>query len=120
LLVSQNVWVDDDGLHTASYQYRLATGPEKDDWLVRWEYFRREPRANYDYPLSHVHVRCAGPLVPGGTVALGRLHIATGRMALEHVIWHLIADWKVASKSADWKPILRQEIERFEQRRNVP
>jgi hypothetical protein len=56
LLVSQSLEVEGEKTHTASYAYRLSTSDSKDAWLVRWEHYRRRPRPDYGYPLSHVHV----------------------------------------------------------------
>ncbi len=119
LLVKQEITVDDDGEpHTISYGYRLATGNAKQDWLIRWEYFRQRPRSDYPYPLAHVHVN--GQLVSGAHAALPKLHIPTSRLPLELVLWHLIAEWGVTPKSEDWQTILEESMESFESKRSAP
>lgn len=120
LLVTHNLWVEDDEAHTASYAYRLMTSDSKDDWLLRWEYYRRPPRDGYEYPLAHCHARHGKVGIGAVQLDLNRLHIPTGRMALEHVIWHLIAEWGVASLTVDWLQILKRSIDQFESQRTSP
>jgi hypothetical protein len=101
-----------------SYTYRLASGQEKGDWLLRWEYFHQRPKPEYHYPLAHLHVN--SQLLPAVDVALARLHIPTSRVPLELVLWHAIAEWGVTPKSEDWQSILEESIEQFETKRNAP
>src|SRR5436305_4203432 len=35
--------------------YRLQAANARASWLIRWEYYREPPRADYPYPLAHVH-----------------------------------------------------------------
>jgi len=116
LLVSHEIDVVGGEPHTTSYGYRLATGKAKGDWLLRWEYFRRRPQPGYRYPLAHVHVN--GSLTSGGR-ALPKLHVPTGRVPLELVFWHLIAEWGVKPKDADWQRILEDSIDGFDTRRSA-
>jgi len=118
LLVKQEIDVDGDECHTTSYGYRLATGNAKQDWLIRWEYFRRLPKPDYRYPLAHVHVNAELASRPG--VTLPALHIPTSRVPLELVIWHVIAEWDVAPRSEDWQGILEESMDSFESKRSVP
>jgi hypothetical protein len=41
-------------------------------------------------------------------------------VALELVLWHLIAEWSVEPKTAHWRDVLGVSFEGFEQRRRVP
>jgi hypothetical protein len=80
LLVQQKMEVDDDGhcaTLTYSYRYQLAADP--DSWICRWEYFRKPPKPDYRYPLSHFHVNAA---VATGE-SLARWHFPTARVPLE-------------------------------------
>ncbi len=117
MLVKHEIDVVGGECHTTSYGYRLATGEAKGDWLLRWEYFRQRPQPAYPYPLAHLHVR--GDLASGGR-ALPKLHIPTGRVPLELVLWHAIAEWGVVPKSEDWQTILEESIDEFEAMRRAP
>ena len=107
----------DGECHTSFYAYRLATGEAKGDWLLRWEYSRRQPQPDYPYPLAHLHVN--GDLASGER-ALPKLHVPTARVPLESVLWHLIAEWGVKPKHADWQQVLEGSIEEFEAKRSAP
>lgn len=116
LLVKHEIDVAGGECHTTSYGYRLATGQAKDDWLLRWEYFRRPPQPDYPYPLAHLHVN--GNLTSGGR-ALPKLHVPTRRVPLELVLWHLVAEWDVKPKQDDWRGLLEESIDGFEHRRRA-
>jgi hypothetical protein len=120
LFVAQTVQViegeDQLRCQTESYTYRLQTSETRDSSLIRWEYFREPPRADYPYPLAHVHVDAR---LHGLDQPIDHLHIPTARVGLELVIWHLIAEWGVKPKTDDWMAILRESIERFHERRTV-
>lgn len=115
LFVRQVIEVIDDHCQTESYSYRLQSGQTRDSWLVRWEYYRKSPRVDYEYPLAHVHLNAA---FPDGTRA-EHLHIPTRRVALELVVWHLIAEWRVEVKTGDWKDVLSESISGFDERRTA-
>lgn len=122
LLLSQTVEVVEGRCHTVTYAYRLATGDAKNDWLVRWEYFRRPPRPDYPYPLAHAHVN-ATLLVTGAEDLLAKptphLHLPTARLPLELVLWHLIAEWGVHARTSDWRAVLQESLAGFEERRSA-
>lgn len=123
LLFSQTVEVAGDKCHTVTYAYRLAGGDAKEAWLVRWEYFRRAPRSDYVYPLAHLHLNA--DLRDAGTgerlaKPAPHLHLPTARVPIELVLWHLIAEWGVRAKSADWQQTLRGSLVGFEERRTAP
>lgn len=116
LYVRQIVEVVDGGhCQTESYSYRLQEDTSVESWLVRWEYYRFPPRADYRYPLAHVHVNASFR----DNSAVGRLHIPTRRMPLELVIWHLIAEWDVAHGTEDWRSVLGESIAGFDERRRA-
>jgi hypothetical protein len=119
LLAVQTLRVVEEHCETLTYQYRLSAGEEKDSWLMRWEYFRQAPTADYPYPLAHVHVNAE--LLPAGVDArLTKLHIPTRRVPIELVIWHAIAEWGAEPKRDDWRELLEGSLEEFERRRRVP
>jgi hypothetical protein len=112
--VLQIIDVADDGhCQTANYAYWLSD--DAGVWLLRWEYFRKPPRSDYRYPLAHLHVN--------GTWSHGdlpKLHIVTARVTIEHVLWHLIAEWCVSPKHDHWRETLGESIGGFEDRRTAP
>jgi hypothetical protein len=76
--------------------------------------FRQRPRPD-DYPLAHVHVNAA--LMNGH--GLRHLHFPTRRVLIELLLWHLIAEWNVTPLSDDWRVILSESIDGFEERQTV-
>jgi hypothetical protein len=114
--ISQAIDVDAAGhCGTVDYQYILASGPAKGDWLLRWEYFRSPPKEDYTYTRAHVHVNAQIDGVDGAP----RLHVPTARMPLELVLWHAIAEWGAVPKSTEWRAILEQSLDGFEERRTA-
>jgi hypothetical protein len=121
--VAHAVEVEGEKCHTVSYVYRLMTADTKGAWLVRWEYFRRPPKPDYEYPLAHVHVN--GALLDHDAESslskpLPHLHVPTARVPFELVLWHLLAEWGVAAKTDDWQALLRNSLSGFEERRTAP
>ena len=122
LLVAHTVEVDRRKCHTVSYTYRLMSGEAKDAWLLRWEYFRHPPRPDYAYPLAHVHANAtftdpaAAPLL---RKPAAHLHVPTARVALELVLWHLIAEWGIQPKTADWRRVLGDSLAGYHQRQTA-
>ncbi len=109
LFVQHVVVVEDDHCRTESYVYRLQTDASDSSWLMRWEYFREPPVADYPYPPAHVHVN--GTFPDGQPIA--REHIPTPRMPLELVIRYLISDRGVKPRTEDWLAILKESAARF-------
>lgn len=121
--MSHTVEVDGDKCHTVSYAYRLMTADTKDAWLIRWEYFRRPPKADYPYPLAHLHVNAAFTDRDVNRLLArpaAHLHIPTARVPFELVLWHLLAEWGVESKTEDWRKLLRDSLTGYEERRTAP
>lgn len=115
LFVRQTITVIDGHCQTESYGYRLQSGDATETWLVRWEYFRDKPKPDYPYPLAHLHVNGAF----ADEQPVGSLHIPTGRVPLESVIWHLIAEWNVAPRGNGWEQLLGESVRGFNQRRTA-
>jgi hypothetical protein len=123
LFIAHALEVIGDHVQTVSYAYRLQSDPNRKSWLLRWEYFREPPRPNYPYPLAHVHANATfvdPDLAAGPGKPPAHLHVPTARVALELVLWHLIAEWSVEPKTAHWRDVLGVSFEGFEQRRRVP
>jgi len=118
LLLVHTVEVMGEHCSTVSYSYRLSAGSAKESWLIRWEYFRDLPRPDYRYPLAHVHVN-AGFAESIEARELPRLHVPTARIALELVLWHLIAEWEVDARTDDWRALLAESMSGFEDRRQA-
>jgi len=112
-----------DHCQIVSYGYRYQSCEDRNSWLLRWEYFRDQPRPDYEYPLSHVHVNAdfvdAGIAAGHPDKALSHLHLPTARVSLELVLWHLITEWGLASKTIDWRELLSESLEGFELRRRA-
>lgn len=117
LFVGHVIVVEDGRCRTESYGYRLQTGELAASWLMRWEYLRKAPTPGYHYPLAHLHVNAS---LASTETALPKLHVPTGRVPLELVLWHLIAEWGVKPKQPDWQPILEESIDKFEAMRSAP
>ena len=120
LFVDHRIRVENDGhCRTLGYSYRLQRAVDRKSWIIRWEFLRQPPDPSYDYPLGHLHVNAelASNVAGAVTKTLPKLHVATGRVAIEHVLWHLLSEWGVESRSADWKAVLRESLAGFEERR---
>jgi len=109
LFVEHVVVVEDGKRRTESYSYRWQADASPGSWLIRWEYVRDPPRADYAYPRAHAHVNSF--LASGTPVA--RIHIAGPRMPLELVIRNLISDWGVKPRTGDWPAILHESAKGF-------
>jgi hypothetical protein len=123
LLIAHTVEVEGAKCHTVSYAYRLISTEAKDAWLLRWEYFRRPPRPDYPYPLAHAHAN-ASFADPAAEKLLRKpaahLHVPTARVALELVLWHLIAEWEILPKTSDWRQVLLDSLAGYHERHTAP
>ncbi len=101
------------GLWTAStreYAYRVSD--ERDDLLAEWHWHPMTQISDDDAPWPHLHaygVRDA--------LTLHKLHLPTGRVALEAVVRFLILDLDVVPRRDDWRAILDRHEEQFRQTR---
>jgi hypothetical protein len=125
LLIQQKIDVRDNHCETLTYYYRYQKTEEPESWLFRWEWFRRPPKPDYPYPLAHFHVNAV--FIDRQTTSvfaehedISGIHFPTARIAIEQVLWGLIAEWGVRSKSDDWREILTESLEGFEERRQSP
>jgi hypothetical protein len=110
LFVRLVVVVEDGRCRVESYAYRLQADASRSSWLVRWEYRRDPPLADYAYPRAHVHVN--GKFPDG--VPAGRVHVASRRVPLELVVRNLISDWGVKPRTDDWLTILQESAVDFD------
>jgi len=111
LFVQQVLVVEDGARKTESYSYRIQADASIESWRTCWDYCRDPPPAERAYARSHVHVN--GTFFNGEPAASH--HIPTGRMSLELVIWNLINDWGAKPRSEDWKAILEESAEDFDE-----
>lgn len=120
LFVRQGIEVVDGHCETASYIYRLQAGDDPNEWLVRWEYFRRPPRPDYPYVLQHLHVNAELSLSSARPPKeLRHLHMPTARVALESVLQHLIVEWGVRARK-NWKDVVEASRSGFYERASRP
>jgi hypothetical protein len=102
-----NLW-----LTTLSYTYQWQATEDDGSWFVRWEY-ERESRG--PYPRSHVHVNAA----PAGYAAtdkhFAKLHLPSGRVAIEHVVDFLVREHGVPTISKRWAEVLEEASRIFAQ-----
>jgi hypothetical protein len=124
LFVQHAIEIVGDHCQTVSYAYRYQSSDDRRSWLLRWEYFRERPRADYEYPLAHVHAHAKFVESSRATERLAKppwhLHIPTARVPLELVLWHVIAEWGVIAKTDDWRRLLTESLAGFERRRTAP
>lgn len=78
--------------------------------MIRWEYRRDPPRADYPYARGHVHVN--GTLFNGEPAA--HLHVPAPKMPLELIVRHLITEWDVKPRTKDWEAILEDSAAGFD------
>ena len=109
LFVRLVVVVEDGRCRTEFSTYRLQADASRGSWLIRWDYRRDPPLADYAYPRAHVHVNSF--FADGAPV--GRIHVATGRLPLELVVRNLITDWDVKPRTKDWEAILDESAKSF-------
>jgi hypothetical protein len=90
LLVQHKIEVVDEHCATLTYTYRYQRNEDPDSWICRWEYFRRPPKPDYRYSLSHVHVNADLARKAGPGEDVHGFHFPTARVPLELVLLHLI------------------------------
>jgi hypothetical protein len=114
LLIQQTIDVAGDHCETVSYHYRFQQAEASKSWLFRWEWFRKPPKPDYPYPLAHFHVNAR---LTADDRDVSGLHFPSARVAIEQVVWGLVAEWGVTTKTEDWREILTESLEGFEERR---
>lgn len=121
LLVQQKIAVVGDHCATLTYTYRYQRNADPNSWICRWEYFRRPPKPDYQYPLAHLHVNAGLAEKTGSGEYVGGMHFPTSRVTLEHVLLHLIEEWGVKPllQKRKSREIVLASIEGFEERRTA-
>lgn len=80
------------------------------------------PSARLRVPLAHCHVNgefSDAAVADDLDKMPSRLHIPTVRMPLEVVLWHVITEWGVRSKTEHWRELLVESLGGFEERRRA-
>jgi hypothetical protein len=97
---------------TLSYQYRLLDSQQNEILAYHWDRF---PRYGPRHP--HIHVTAASQIYPSSTVQrtlrLEGLHIPTGRVSLESIVWFLIRDLGIEDRVPRWIQRLRSSMAIF-------
>lgn len=103
----------------SAYQYQLDEEGRR--WVFRYDYLRIPPSP---YPGAHLQIR--GKLreraAPGGGTRMERLHLPTGRVALEAVIRLLVEEFGVptAQPATVWRPVLAESEREFQRIAHQP
>lgn len=95
----------------AAYSYRLLATDEKESLAYHWH-----PAGRSSTTWPHLHLGPAG----GGTGALLKAHLPTGRVALEEVLRLAVDHFGVTPSRRDWENVLAGTQESFEQWRTWP
>jgi hypothetical protein len=93
-----NLW-----LTTLAATYQWQALEDDGSWLVRWEY-EREPSGSY--PRSHVHVNATPASYEEGRKDFHKLHLPTGRIAIENIVSFLIREQELPPVSDRWDEVL--------------
>lgn len=93
---------------TRMYEYRLLDHAREELLVYHWQ-----PGPDFEGP-DHPHLHVSASLdvrvdaVTRREIDLDKLHLATGRVSLEAVVWMLIAEFRVAPQRHDWRETLKR------------
>ena len=90
-------------VRTDGYAYRVTLTDDPSSELISWHW---HPDSR---PGTHLHVIAAHAQYG----AIDKMHIPTGRVALEEVVLFLIEDLDVEPRREDWRDVLASSYERF-------
>jgi hypothetical protein len=96
---------------TEEYVYQVFD--ERDDLLAAWHWHPMTQLSEDDAPWPHLHAYGARD-----ALTLHKLHLPTGRVALEAVVRFLVSDLGVVPRRADWRATLDRHEEQFRQTRS--
>ena len=96
-------------LTTLKSTYGWQTTDADASWLVRWEYERDGAGL---YPASHIHVN-AEPDEYEGEKYFPKLHLPSGRVAIEDVLEFLVTEQGVIPVSDNWPEVLSESRQLF-------
>jgi hypothetical protein len=99
-------------LQTLAYSYRIGEGPNRQDWLIRWEYNSRETEQGF-HPRHHCHLQSKMPCFGDRQLLLAKIHVASGWVTIEEVIRFLIHELAVPPKADNWDEILQESEAKF-------
>ena len=94
-------------LTTLAYRYQWQSGADDGTWLVRWDYSRDPPVP------PHVNVHFGRGVNIGGKDS-HKLHLPTGRVAIEDVVRFLAGEAGVTCNSDGWPKILDEAAAIFQ------
>lgn len=89
---------------TDGYAYTVTLDEDLSQELLSWHW---HPSSRPD---PHLHVGRRHPEFP----PFGKVHVPTGRVALERVVFFLIEELRVVPLRADWRQVLEDTLRRFE------
>jgi hypothetical protein len=95
---------------TAQYAYRVSD--ERDDLLAEWHWHPMTQLSGDDAPWPHLHA-----YGDREALTLHKLHLPTGRVALEAVVRFLVNDLGAVPRRTDWRATLDRHEEQFRQAR---
>jgi hypothetical protein len=96
---------------TDEYAYRISD--ERDDVLAEWHWHPMTQLSDDDAPWPHLHAYGARD-----SLTLHKLHLPTGRVALEAVVRFLIGDLAVVPRRTDWRAVLDRAEAHFREQRS--
>jgi hypothetical protein len=98
---------------TSTVEYVYEVSDQAGDLLAAWHWHPGDRDADHDAPWPHLHAYGAR-----NSLTLHKLHLPTGRVALEAVVRFLIGDLDVVPRRADWRAVLERAEAHFRERRS--
>jgi len=92
---------------TTAYHYTLQTSEGGEILSFQWH-----PSGEGTIPYPHLHLGDAAEI---GLLELQKVHIPTGRVALEHFLRFAIETFKLRLRRSDWRDVLFGTRRRYEQ-----
>lgn len=97
----------------SSVEYVYEVADERDDPIAAWHWHPASALPGDAAHWPHLHAYGARD-----TLTLHKLHLPTGRVAIEAIVRFLIADLDVAPRRADWSTLLDRHEAAFRQQRS--
>jgi len=95
------------------YQYSFRS-PDGQNEILGFHWHPRTGR------FTHPHVHVGSAALSDGSLLTRKMHIPTGRIAVEQVLRFAIEDFEVEPLDEDWDEVLRAGQQRFERWRTWP
>jgi hypothetical protein len=96
---------------TVEYVYEVSD--QAGDLLAAWHWHPGDHREDHAAPWPHLHA-----YGERGALTLHKLHLPTGRVALEAVVRFLVNDLGVLPRRPDWRAALDRREEQFRRARS--